>query len=106
MCADPFLLHGFGESQKGQMQLGLLQMPEVTKPYIALGKAIQQNAKNRSGAHPLKSDENTPRPPNAANRTVYAIRPKHLIGIENRDSADAAGDIFFWIKDRILHPMR
>jgi hypothetical protein len=47
-----------------------------------------------------------PRPPNAANRTVFAIRPINLIGLENKDSADPAGDIFFWVKDRILHPMR
>ena len=41
---DPFLLHGYGQYRKGVMQLGLLQMPEVKAPYIALGKAIQQNA--------------------------------------------------------------
>ena len=71
-----------------------------------------------------------PRPPNPANRTVYAIRPVKLIGLENKNSADPAGDIFFCantggphhslisrdvservlrftgVKDRILHPMR
>ena len=45
------------------------------------------------------------RPQNPTNLTVYALRPVHLIGLEDKDSADVAGDIFFWIKDRILHPM-
>jgi parallel beta-helix repeat protein len=49
---DPFLLHGYGEVQKGAMQLGMLQMPEVKRPYMSLGKAIQQNAKNQNARSP------------------------------------------------------
>ena len=37
---------------------------------------------------------------------MFAIRPIKLSTLDDKDSADAAGDIFFWIKDRILHPMR
>jgi len=50
--------------------------------------------------------ESQPTPSNPANITVYAIRPLGLIGLDNKDSADVAGDVFFWIKDRILLPMR
>lgn len=37
--------------------------------------------------------------------TVYAIRPLALVDITDKDSADAAGDIFFWLKDHVIKPM-
>jgi hypothetical protein len=37
--------------------------------------------------------------------TLYAIRPLPLVDITDRDSADAAGDIFFWVKDHVVKPM-
>lgn len=46
-----------------------------------------------------------PHPSNAVNITVYAIRPLKLVDITDKDSADAAGDIFFWIKDHVVKPM-
>jgi hypothetical protein len=46
-----------------------------------------------------------PHPSNAANTTAYAIRPLALVDITDKDSADAAGDIFFWIKDHVVKPM-
>merc|ERR1712224_85170 len=45
------------------------------------------------------------RPQNAMNTTVYAIRPLKLVDITDKDSADASGDIFFWIKDHLIKPM-
>ena len=33
---------------------------------------------------------------NAANVTIYALRPLNLVDITDKDSADAPGDIFFW----------
>ena len=44
-------------------------------------------------------------PPNATVIKVVALRPRYLPGISDKDTADIAGDIFFWLKDRILHPM-
>ena len=44
-------------------------------------------------------------PPNATTVKVVALRPAYLPGISDKDTADVAGDIFFWLKDRILHPM-
>ena len=45
------------------------------------------------------------RPSNPTNVTVYAIRPLALVDITDKDSADAAGDLFFWIKDHVIKPM-
>lgn len=47
----------------------------------------------------------TTAPANPMNLTVYALRPLRLSSLVDKDSADIAGDLFFWIKDRILHPM-
>ena len=45
------------------------------------------------------------RPHNARNVTMYNLRPYHLsANLVNKDSADAAGDIFFYITDRLLTP--
>lgn len=46
-----------------------------------------------------------PGPANAINTTVYALRPLDLVDITDKDSADAPGDIFFWLKDHIIKPM-
>ena len=46
-----------------------------------------------------------PRPANAENITLYALRPLNLVDITDKDSADAAGDVFFWLKDHIIKPM-
>jgi len=44
-------------------------------------------------------------PQSPENVTVYGLRPKNLsFTLENKDSADAAGDIFFWISDRLVAP--
>jgi hypothetical protein len=47
----------------------------------------------------------SPMPPNPTTIDVVALRPVYLPGISDKDTADIAGDIFFWLKDRILHPM-
>ena len=44
-------------------------------------------------------------PLNPTTLTVVALRPANLPGISNKDTADVGGDVFFWLKDRILHPM-
>jgi hypothetical protein len=44
-------------------------------------------------------------PPNATDLQVVALRPYQIAGLNDKDSADIAGDIFFWIKDRVLFPM-
>lgn len=45
------------------------------------------------------------RPPNAKNVTMYALRPAGLaLDIREKDSADAAGDLFFYITDRLTTP--
>ena len=46
-----------------------------------------------------------PGPANAINTTVYALRPLDLVDITDKDSADAPGDVFFWLKDHIIKPM-
>ena len=53
----------------------------------------------------LVSSAGTPRPANAVNTTVYALRPLDLVDITDKDSADAPGDIFFWLKDHIIKPL-
>eukprot|EP01052_Picozoa_sp_SAG31_P046111 SAG31_NODE_8685_length_1406_cov_1.308340_2_plen_133_part_00 len=46
------------------------------------------------------------RPPNAVNITVYGLRPYNLTGdLVNKDTADANGDVFFFLGDRLLIPM-
>eukprot|EP01051_Picozoa_sp_SAG22_P022555 SAG22_NODE_5445_length_1013_cov_0.834792_2_plen_122_part_01 len=48
-----------------------------------------------------------PEPPDASESVVavVALRPAYLPGIRDKDTADIGGNIFFWLKDRILHPM-
>ena len=45
------------------------------------------------------------RPANPVNLTVWALRPLNLsTTLSNRDSADQAGDIFFYLTDRLVAP--
>ena len=45
-------------------------------------------------------------PENAINITVYGLRP-HQLGstLVDKDTGDAAGDLFFFLGDRLLIPM-
>ena len=45
-------------------------------------------------------------PDNATNITVYGLRP-HQLGstLVDKDTGDAAGDLFFFLGDRLLIPM-
>ena len=45
-----------------------------------------------------------PYPSNPVNTTLYALRPLDLVDITDKNSADAPGDIFFWMKDHIVKP--
>ena len=45
------------------------------------------------------------RPANPVNLTVISLRPSNLTGLSNKDSADAAGDLFFFLGDRLPEPM-
>ena len=36
---------------------------------------------------------------------LYDHASVRYTGISDKDTADIGGDIFFWLKDRILHPM-
>ena len=45
-------------------------------------------------------------PPNAVNITVIGLRPANLSSdLNNKDTADAAGDLFFYIGDRMPQPL-
>jgi len=45
------------------------------------------------------------RPPHATNVTMYNLRPAtYAQDLRDKDSADAAGDIFFYIADRLVAP--
>ena len=45
------------------------------------------------------------RPPNAVNLTVISLRPYHQSAdLRNKNSADAGGDLFFYITDRFVMP--
>ena len=45
------------------------------------------------------------RPPHATNVTMYNLRPAtYAQDLRDKDSADAPGDIFFYIADRLVAP--
>ena len=64
-----------------------------------------READRRRRALAVRTRRDGPMPPHAAVLTVVALRPAYLPGLSDKDSADVAGDIFFWMKDRILRPM-
>ena len=41
------------------------------------------------------------RPENAINVTVVALRPYNISTLNDKDSADAAGDVFFYVGDTL-----
>ena len=45
------------------------------------------------------------RPQNAVNISVISLRAANLTGLTNKDSADYAGDLFFYLGDRLPEPM-
>lgn len=44
------------------------------------------------------------RPQNPKNITVFGLRPYNLPDLNDKDTADAAGDVYFWLTDKILMP--
>ena len=44
------------------------------------------------------------RPQNPKNLTVVGLRPYELPDLNNKDTADALGDIYFWLTDKVLLP--
>ena len=36
------------------------------------------------------------RPSNPVNYTVFGLRPYEIPGLDNKDTADALGDVYFW----------
>lgn len=47
------------------------------------------------------------RPDNAVNITVIGLRPSNLSSsLDNKDTADAAGDLFYYVGDRMPQPMQ
>eukprot|EP01045_Picozoa_sp_COSAG04_P037403 COSAG04_NODE_9539_length_854_cov_1.372185_1_plen_228_part_10 len=70
------------------------------------GSASQGQGQEEGGQRqPRLEAAGGPLPPNATVVEVVGLRPRYLAGISDKDTADAGGDIFFWLKDRILHPM-
>ena len=80
---------GQGQEEEGQRQPRLAAAGGPMPPLAAAGGAAAGG----------------PMPPNATVVEVVGLRPRYLPGISDKDTADAGGDIFFWLKDRILHPM-
>eukprot|EP01046_Picozoa_sp_COSAG06_P041078 COSAG06_NODE_5053_length_3759_cov_2.454645_3_plen_290_part_00 len=68
-----------------------------TMRWYADGLAAAKSDDVQAAVHPAVRQE----PPHPINLTVYALRPYNLTGLENKDSGDAAGDIFFYIGDRL-----
>ena len=44
------------------------------------------------------------RPKNPTNLTVFGLRPYELPDLNDKDTADALGDLYFWLTDKILLP--
>ena len=44
------------------------------------------------------------RPANPANRTVFGLRPYEIPGLNDKDTADAAGDLYFYLTDKVMMP--
>ena len=53
----------------------------------------------------LLSSSGSPQPANPVEQIVYGLRPANLSAtLENRNTGDAAGDLFFFLTDRFVAP--
>lgn len=63
-----------------------------------------------AGARPTPSPPPAPGPPtgrrpaNPSNLTVYGLRPYEIPGLSNKDTADAEGDVYFWMVSSFISP--
>ena len=78
-----------------------------------IGKSRPMKTDDGDHAFRLQSNEEgvegaatRPVPKHARNMTVYALRPRQVEGLIDKDTADVAGSIFFWMKDRVLSYQR
>ena len=79
----------------------LLRVPPVLLLLLLVVLLHAPISSSSSALHALPKQSSRRRPAHAVNLTVIALRPYNISTLNDKDSADAAGDIFFYVGDTL-----